>query len=75
MREALMSGKTEDAPTQIEKRYQQTEELAKSYLLKAKQDFKVARNTYNEKKSKIVLLTGVTGSFGSFMLRDLLCSW
>ncbi|CEP11935.1 hypothetical protein [Parasitella parasitica] len=72
MRQALMSGQGEDISEQIEKRYQQTQRLAESYIKKAKIDFSRARNHYNERKGKVILLTGVTGSLGSFMLRDLL---
>lgn len=71
MREALMSGQ-EDITEQTEKQYQRTQQLAESYIKKAKRDFPRARNFYNENKSKIILLTGVTGSLGSFMLHDLL---
>lgn len=73
MCEALMNNCKEDAGEQIEKRYSQTQELAEAYIKKAKRDFPVARNTYStSKKPKVVMLTGVTGSLGSFMLRDLL---
>lgn len=73
MCEALMNNCEEDAAEQIEKRYTQTQELAEAYIKKAKRDFPVARNTYNvSNKPKVVMLTGVTGSLGSFMLRDLL---
>ncbi|KAI9477981.1 MAG: hypothetical protein EXX96DRAFT_483709 [Benjaminiella poitrasii] len=72
MVEALMSGQEENMADQIEKRYQQTQELTLAYIQKAKRDFPVARNAYDAKQEKIVLLTGATGSLGSFMLRDLL---
>ncbi|KAF1806067.1 hypothetical protein V8B55DRAFT_1592110 [Mucor lusitanicus] len=72
MREALMSDQQEDASEQVEKQYQRTQQLAESYIKMAKKDFPRARNFYNENKSKVILLTGVTGSLGSFMLRDLL---
>ncbi|KAK4510075.1 uncharacterized protein ATC70_006244 [Mucor velutinosus] len=71
MREALMSGQ-EDPSTQIERQYQRTQKLAESYIKMAKRDFPRARNSYDQNKSKVILLTGVTGSLGSFMLRDLL---
>ncbi|KAG2211209.1 hypothetical protein INT47_006328 [Mucor saturninus] len=72
MCEALMNNQQEDPTEQMEKRYQQTQELAIEYLKKAKTDFPVATNTYNKDTDKVILLTGVTGSLGSFMLRDLL---
>ncbi|KAL9553202.1 hypothetical protein MBANPS3_003393 [Mucor bainieri] len=72
MREALISGQ-EDPSQQIEKQYQRTQQLAESYIKRAKQDFPRARNAGgNQKRGKVVLLTGATGSLGSFMLRDLL---
>ncbi|KAG1143227.1 hypothetical protein G6F37_012501 [Rhizopus arrhizus] len=73
MRQALLSDSQVDAAELAEMRYQQTQELAKSYLERANKDFSVAKNDYEtEKKEKVVLLTGATGSLGSFMLRDLL---
>lgn len=72
MCEALMNDQQEDPVEQIENRYQQTQELTIEYLKKAKNDFPVASNTYNNEKEKVIMLTGVTGSLGSFMLRDLL---
>lgn len=73
MREALLSNSQVDASELIEKRYQQTQELAKSYVERAEVDFPVAKNDYEStKKDKVVMLTGATGSLGSFMLRDLL---
>ncbi|KAG0971935.1 hypothetical protein G6F29_013807 [Rhizopus arrhizus] len=73
MRKALLSDSQVDAAELAEMRYQQTQELAKSYLERANKDFSVAKNDYEtEKKEKVVLLTGATGSLGSFMLRDLL---
>jgi hypothetical protein len=72
MREALMSNLKEDLLEQAERRYQQTQELAQSYIEKAEIDFPYARNCYDEKKDMVVLLTGATGSLGSFMLSDML---
>ncbi|KAI8091211.1 uncharacterized protein B0P05DRAFT_484698 [Gilbertella persicaria] len=72
MREALLGDETEDISEQSERRYQQTQDLAMAYTKKAKHDFPIARNEYDEKKEKVVLLTGVTGSLGAFMLHDLL---
>ncbi|KAG1464026.1 hypothetical protein G6F56_005164 [Rhizopus delemar] len=73
MREFLMSASPMGAEEVAEKRYQQTQELTQSYIERAIKDFPVARNDYmTEKKEKVVLLTGATGSLGSFILRDLL---
>ncbi|KAI8987327.1 hypothetical protein BDF20DRAFT_814613 [Mycotypha africana] len=72
MREYLMSQEKEDISEQIEKRYQQANQLAKDYIRKAEADFPVAQNDYSNKQDKVILLTGATGSLGSFMLRDLL---
>ncbi|KAI9483645.1 MAG: hypothetical protein EXX96DRAFT_648358 [Benjaminiella poitrasii] len=72
MREALMSDEEENLVEQQEKRAQQTQELAQAYIKKAKADFPIAKSDYSDKKDKVVLLTGATGSLGSFMLRDLL---
>jgi thioester reductase-like protein len=72
MREALMSNLKECHLEQAERRYQQTQDLAHSYIKKAEVDFPVAHNSYDEKKDMVVLLTGATGSLGSFMLRDML---
>ncbi|RCI06324.1 hypothetical protein CU098_001493, partial [Rhizopus stolonifer] len=72
MREALLNDKEQDMSEQTEKRYQQTQDLTMTYIKRAKADFSVARNEYDEKKEKVILLTGATGSLGSFMLRDLL---
>ncbi|EPB93060.1 hypothetical protein HMPREF1544_00134 [Mucor circinelloides 1006PhL] len=72
MREALMSSQHEDPAEQAEKQYQKTLKLAEAYIKMAKKDFPRARNFYNDNRGKVILLTGVTGSLGSFMLRDLL---
>jgi thioester reductase-like protein len=72
MAEALMSEEKEDILEQAEKRSQQCHDLANAYIKKAKNDFGVAKNFYSDKKDKVILLTGVTGSLGSFMLRDFL---
>lgn len=71
MCDALMSGETEDLEETLAKRAQQTQKLAVDYIKKAKADFPVASNNYDN-KSKVVLLTGATGSLGSFMLEYLL---
>lgn len=53
--------------------YQKTENLALSYIQKAKTDFPTAAvNKYNNSADKVVLMTGATGSPGSFILADLL---
>ncbi|KAI7906054.1 uncharacterized protein BX663DRAFT_428813 [Cokeromyces recurvatus] len=72
MRSALLSDQREDINEQLEKRTHETQELAKNYIKKAKADFPFAKNDYSDKRDKVILLTGATGSLGSFMLRDLL---
>ncbi|CEI92072.1 hypothetical protein RMCBS344292_06345 [Rhizopus microsporus] len=72
IRDALSSNKQVDAAELVETRYQETQELAKRYIERAKSDFLVAEEHYDEAQDKVVLLTGATGSLGSFMLRDLL---
>ncbi|CAO3610104.1 unnamed protein product [Mucor fragilis] len=72
MVKALMSNEREDLQEQTEKQYQQTQQLAESYIEKAKRDFPCANNLYDESRPKVVLLTGATGSVGSFILRELL---
>ncbi|KAG0889686.1 hypothetical protein G6F33_012846 [Rhizopus arrhizus] len=73
MREALLSENHVDPAQVIETRYQQTQELAQAYVERAKDDFPVAKNEYEiEKKEKVVMLSGATGSLGAFILRDLL---
>ncbi|KAG1142262.1 hypothetical protein G6F37_012672 [Rhizopus arrhizus] len=73
MREALLSENQVDPAQVIETRYQQTQELAQAYVERAKDDFPVAKNEYEiEKKEKVVMLSGATGSLGAFILRDLL---
>jgi thioester reductase-like protein len=73
MKEALITKKQEDAAVLVEKRYQQTQALAQSYIDRAAKDFPVAENKYKtEEKESVVLLTGATGSLGAFILRNLL---
>ncbi|KAI7904874.1 uncharacterized protein BX663DRAFT_431462 [Cokeromyces recurvatus] len=73
MHEALMNGIDQDLAELNEKRYQQAQNLALAYIKKAKADFfPIARHDDNKKRDKVVLLTGSTGTLGSFMLRDLL---
>lgn len=56
---------------QIDNRCQQTQDLAQLYMNKAKFDFPIAK-TNQDKKPNVILLAGVTGSLGSFILQDLL---
>ncbi|KAL0092094.1 hypothetical protein J3Q64DRAFT_1342074 [Phycomyces blakesleeanus] len=58
----------------IEKSLDNTEEILKKYLKQASQDFEITKNSYVKGQDQVVLLTGATGSLGSFMLRDLLKS-
>lgn len=69
----LCTGTIEEDPNVLmEKRYEETQQLALNYINQAKIDFPVAVNMYDEKQDKVILLTGVTGSLGSFILQDLL---
>lgn len=52
--------------------YQKTHDLIQNYISKIKSDFPTTFSTVQPKKSIVVLLTGATGSLGSFLLRDLL---
>ncbi|KAI8636352.1 hypothetical protein BD408DRAFT_448490 [Parasitella parasitica] len=72
MRKALMRRKEKDPIDQMEKRYQETQKLTEHYIKRAKTDFPRASNHYVGKKGKVILLTGVTGSLGSFLLSELL---
>lgn len=69
IREVLMK-KKQNLDTDL---YQKSQNLALSYIEKAKIDFPdVALNNYNNNTEKVILLTGATGSLGSFILVDLL---
>lgn len=71
--EALAKNNTVlDAPMEIEKRYQETQELAAAYMKKAEKDFPIVTSTNYGENEKVVLLTGATGSIGSFILSNLL---
>ncbi|KAG1469343.1 hypothetical protein G6F56_003309 [Rhizopus delemar] len=52
MKEALMSNRFDDVSKLNEKRYKQTQELAKSYIERAEKDFSVATNEYAAGKKK-----------------------
>ncbi|KAL0092093.1 hypothetical protein J3Q64DRAFT_1819681 [Phycomyces blakesleeanus] len=60
--------------TWVDERLSKTEEILDSYLKRASQDFEITKNSYVKDQDQVVLLTGATGSLGSFMLRDLLKS-
>jgi thioester reductase-like protein len=68
----LTSDDAQDALELIKARYLQTQEIALDYIKRAEKDFCVSKNNYDASKPKVILLTGATGSLGSFMLRDLL---
>ncbi|KAG2199975.1 hypothetical protein INT47_000325 [Mucor saturninus] len=54
--------------------YETTQALVQKYISKAKLDFPKAHQPHEimKKKPTVVLLTGATGSLGTFILRDLL---
>ncbi|KAI9030909.1 hypothetical protein CLU79DRAFT_361249 [Phycomyces nitens] len=60
--------------TSIDQSLNKTEEILDSYLERASKDFEVAKSAYVPGQEQVVLLTGATGSLGSFMLCDLLKS-
>ncbi|KAG1168167.1 hypothetical protein G6F36_012313 [Rhizopus arrhizus] len=68
MREALVGGLKKKGDSLG---YGQTELLAQSYIERARSEFPVAKDS-GEEREKVILLTGATGSLGSFILRDLL---
>ncbi|KAJ8654164.1 hypothetical protein O0I10_010112 [Lichtheimia ornata] len=57
-----------------EERYQETQRLLEAYLERASTDFPERAVTKSVPSKHVVLLTGATGSLGSFMLRDMLQS-
>ncbi|KAF7727900.1 hypothetical protein EC973_006899 [Apophysomyces ossiformis] len=72
MREVLQGG-LKDGENVVDTEYQKTEEILDTYLKNAERDFGIAKNEYRgNNKGHVVLLTGATGSLGSFMLRDML---
>ncbi|KAL0092096.1 hypothetical protein J3Q64DRAFT_1819684 [Phycomyces blakesleeanus] len=73
IQQALSSGNVSDT-TSIQQSLSKTEEILDSYLRRASQDFEITKNSYVKGQDQVVLLTGATGSLGSFMLRDLLKS-
>ncbi|KAI9030908.1 hypothetical protein CLU79DRAFT_785955 [Phycomyces nitens] len=73
IQESLSTGNVSGATT-IEKSLSKTEEILDSYLERASRDFEVAKSAYIPGQEQVVLLTGATGSLGSFMLCDLLKS-
>ncbi|KAL9551294.1 hypothetical protein MBANPS3_004319 [Mucor bainieri] len=72
MAKTLISSNGEDIQEQTEERYQHTQRLVEYYIKSAKRDFPCASNQYDESQPNVVLLTGATGSVGSFILRELL---
>ncbi|KAI9030910.1 hypothetical protein CLU79DRAFT_884029 [Phycomyces nitens] len=70
---ALLPG-TKSPSTWVDKSLSKTEEILDIYLKRASKDFEVAKSAYVPGQEQVVLLTGATGSLGSFMLCDLLKS-
>lgn len=72
---SLRDGSIKDDKAALEDRYQETQALLEDYLKRADKDFSVARKSENDpNRQHVVLLTGATGSLGSFMLSDMLKS-
>lgn len=67
-----------DAVDNSEERYQETQQLLEEYTTRAKEDFVQCNTTVDDSRAAdghVILLTGATGSLGSFMLSNLLqCS-
>lgn len=72
----LRDGEVEDDADIIESHYQETQNIKNRYLAQANKDFGVCKHTVLAKlqDQQTVLLTGATGSLGSFLLRDMLQS-
>ncbi|KAI7879561.1 acetyl-CoA synthetase-like protein [Lichtheimia hyalospora FSU 10163] len=64
----------ESPSDKVEERYQETQRLLEKYLERASVDFPDYAVTKSIPSKHVVLLTGATGSLGSFMLRDMLKS-
>lgn len=58
----------------MEQHYKETQTLLEGYLERAKHDFKKCISIHQQHHGHVVLLTGATGSLGSFMLCDLIQS-
>ncbi|CEI89605.1 hypothetical protein RMCBS344292_03956 [Rhizopus microsporus] len=72
---ALTTAKIINKPVQNEQQYEQTWMLTKAYIKRAEVDFPEVKGLCATKDSDLViLLTGTTGSLGSFLLCELLKS-
>ncbi|ORZ00285.1 hypothetical protein BCR43DRAFT_540226 [Syncephalastrum racemosum] len=72
---SLRGGSIKDDRAALEDRYQETQALLEDYLKRADKDFTIAHKSKNDPdRQHVVLLTGATGSLGSFMLNDMLRS-
>lgn len=58
--------------TTMEQHYKETQALLDGYLARAKHDFQKCVAIHQQHHGHVVLLTGATGSLGSFMLCDLI---
>ncbi|KAI7884620.1 acetyl-CoA synthetase-like protein [Lichtheimia hyalospora FSU 10163] len=58
----------------MESSYKETQALLERYLARAKRDFQACVAIQHQHHDHVVLLTGATGSLGSFMLCDLIQS-
>ncbi|ORZ03621.1 hypothetical protein BCR43DRAFT_413929, partial [Syncephalastrum racemosum] len=72
----LRDGQVPNDADIIENHYQETQNIKNQYIARAKRDFGVCKHTALAKlqDQHTVLLTGATGSLGSFLLRDMLKS-
>ncbi|CEG84150.1 hypothetical protein RMATCC62417_17995 [Rhizopus microsporus] len=72
---ALTTANIINKPVQKEQQYEQTQMLTKAYIKRAAVDFPVIKGLCATKnRDLVILLTGATGSLGSFLLCELLKS-
>ncbi|KAI8355141.1 hypothetical protein BD560DRAFT_484452 [Blakeslea trispora] len=73
IQQALLNHENQDISLQVEQQYQAAQTLAEDYIRLASQDFhRVEKRDVLASEGHVILLTGATGSLGSFLLRDLL---
>ncbi|KAI8329172.1 hypothetical protein EDC96DRAFT_612369 [Choanephora cucurbitarum] len=73
MCDSLLKASTRDSNQLVEEQYKRTEEIIKTYIERANTDFPTSCNQHNRQaEDQVVLLTGATGSLGSFVLLNLL---
>lgn len=68
----LLKASFNDPAQLTEDQYKKTQELTELYIKRASVDFPVNRSHHQQSKDQVILLTGATGSLGSFVLFNLL---